>query len=155
MRDIAELSIYYQNFVVEREIPSLEQLAEFQARHGIKLPDDYVAFIRSINGGIPTLNFFTNEECEFVVETFHHLSLIDDQDDCYNISIASAWPSEDLGRTLIAIAGDGSGDQLVFDLSLGPQVRLWRHDDGQQPVIIAASFADFIDRLEPEPEDDQ
>lgn len=155
MRELAELGIYYQNCVIERPIPSLDEIAEFQARQGVALPADYLQFLRTINGGAPTLNFFENDEAAFAIEAFHYLALESDPDDSYSIAVASEWPCEELGRKVIAIAGDGSGDQLIIDPSQGPEVRLWRHDDGSEPEILASSFEALLAGLKPDPDEDE
>ncbi|MGZ0701870.1 SMI1/KNR4 family protein [Pseudomonas piscis] len=155
MRELSELGIYYQNCVIERPVPSLDEIAEFQARHGVTLPEDYVKFLRTVNGGAPTLNFFESDDAEFAIEAFHYLALQSDANDCYSIAVASEWPSEELGRQVIAIAGDGSGDQLIIDPSLGPEVRLWRHDDGSQPEILAPRFEALLAGLKPDQQDDE
>ncbi|EKE67535.1 SMI1/KNR4 family protein [Gallaecimonas xiamenensis] len=147
MRDVSELNIYYQNKVVEKPVPSDSDILSFEKKYGVKLPEDYVSFIQTVNGGAPSLNLYVDDDMEFDVEAFYFLSLEADEEDYYSVIAASQWPTESIGRTVIAIAGDGSGDQLIFDLSLGQEVRLWRHDEEEEPEIIAASFSDFLSKL--------
>jgi len=57
----------------------------------------------------------------------------------------------------VAVAGDGSGDQLVIDFGAPvPSVGWWRHDalEGEPKVVrVAASFSELLEKLCEPPDD--
>ena len=155
MRDLTELGIFYRGKVIERKPATLIDIAEFEKKHGVKLPTDYISFVSKMNGGTPTLNWLETKGKEaFELEAFYHLS--GDDTDYYSVSRASKAPSEALGRTVVAIAGDGSGDELILDpTAASAKVKWWRHDTRDEPELVAESFADLLDKLVKSPYSDE
>jgi hypothetical protein len=50
----------------------------------------------------------------------------------------------------VAIAPDGSGDQLVLDPTDGWRVLWWRHDE-HSTCVVASSFSELLDKLRADP----
>ena len=154
MRDVCTLGIRSKGKAVTRPEPDATGVAEFERRLGAQLPEDYKAFLRVANGGCPAVNWLETRAGPFQIEAFYSLS--PDQEDHYSVSRASRWPARDLGRKVVAVAGDGSGDQLLLDyVSDPPIVSWWQHDHGknEQPIPIAPNFSDFLDLLVVPPPD--
>ena len=61
----------------------------------------------------------------------------------------SKWPSRDLGREVVAIAGDGAGDQLIFLAPGDPAVYWWKHDEHLPPIRMASSFTELLRLIRP------
>lgn len=157
MRDLSEIGFSYPGLIRERPAPSEEQLAITEERVGQRLPDDYRQFLARQNGGVPGLCCFTavdpeyDDEEDFVLEAFYYVD--GSGEDYYDVESASESPSELLEEEVVAIAGDGSGDQLLLRLVDGAwQVQWWRHDQEPGDFHVADSFSELLDMLGPEPE---
>jgi hypothetical protein len=78
------------------------------------------------------------------VECFHGLGGED-----YEVEGQSKWPSHDLGREVVAIAGDGAGDQLIFLAPGDSAVYWWKHDLRVPPMRMASSFTELLRLIRP------
>lgn len=125
------------------------RLAEIEALLGAPLPADYRAFLQTQNGGCPRRAAFDADGERFVLECYYHAG---ERQAVYELEKNAARVSAAIGRPVLAIAGDGSGDQLIYDPQRGPGLWWWRHDSDAQ-VFVAASFAAF-DAMLVEPDDD-
>jgi hypothetical protein len=161
----------YHRKVVRRPPATGDQIAAVEARFG-PLPVDYKGFLLSVNGGAPrakhapALDDLEPEADDpgrcvveypdysrgvervfsFEVEDFHGLG---PPADIYEVEYASGWPSRYLGREVVAIAGDGAGDQLIFLAPGDPAVYLWAHDKEVPPVRMKSSFTELLRFVRP------
>jgi hypothetical protein len=149
----------YEKKVIRRAPATDAQIAVVEARFG-PLPADYKRFLQSVNGGAPAALKHgpapdpsdNPRECVIVhpehnslgVECFHGLGGQD-----YEVEEQSKWPSSDLGREVVAIAGDGSGDQLIFLAAGDPAVYWWKHDELVPPIRMASSFTELLRLIRP------
>lgn len=147
MRELEEIGFSYRGVLRERPPPSPAQFAITESRVGAPLPFDYKAFLQRQNGGIPGLNFVRLADDAFVIECFNYLDGA--KEDSYDVEAASEWPSEDLGEQVVAIACDGSGDQLLLRRADDAwRVDWWRHDEDEY-LRVATSFSQLLELLEP------
>jgi hypothetical protein len=149
------LTFSYMNMIVPHSPPTAADWKRIETRIDAALPPDYKAFIIKQNGGIPSKCVAAFGGHEFWIETFYHVG--HDVDDGYNCESQSTWVSEALGVQALAIAGDGSGDQLVLQVSKGKsQIMWWAHDaeDDKSMLPIATSFTDLLARLEAAPQEE-
>jgi hypothetical protein len=149
----------YEKKVIRRAPATDAQIAVVEARFG-PLPADYKRFLQSVNGGAPAALKHdpaadpTDDprECVVVhpehdplgVECFHGLGGED-----YEVEEQSRWPSRDLGREVVAIAGDGAGDQFIFLAPGDPAVYWWKHDVRVPPIHMASSFTELLRLIRP------
>jgi len=145
---------------MRRRAPATDaQIAVVEARFG-PLPADYKHFLQSVNGGAPAAlkhgpapdptddprecAVVHPEHDAFRVECFHGLG-----GEHYEVDDMSKWPSEDLGREVVAIAGDGFGDQLIFLAPGDPAIYWWIHDERVPPKRMASSFTELLRLIRP------
>jgi hypothetical protein len=67
----------------------------------------------------------------------------------YEVEYQSKWPSRNLGREVVAIAGDGAGDQLIFLVPGDPAVYWWRYEERSPPTHMASSFSELLRLIRP------
>jgi hypothetical protein len=127
-----------------------EQLAWVETRFG-PLPRDYRRFLATVNGGVPVPGFLDHATYSFEIECFNGLGA---PYDAYSVESRSRRPSERLGRPVVAIAGNGAGDQLIIRAPSDPAIYQWLHDEEVEPVRMASSFTELLSLLVPGPEDD-
>jgi len=126
------------------------QIASFEKRNGIALPDDYRAFLRDCNGGEPKL-------CEFAVPGWNilvvHFFLGLDVDEDYELQQNTDAVADVSNSDFIPIAVDAGG-WYVFLRVKGPGSGavffIDTKKEDAEPIKIAASFTDFASRLAPE-----
>jgi len=157
----------YARMVVRLPPATDAQIAAVQARFG-ELPADYRRFLQSVNGGsprakgAPALDDLVDPDADdpgrcvvdhpnpihsFEVECFNGLG--DAAHDAYSVEACSRWPSRDLGREVVAIAGNGCGDQLIFLAPGDPAVYQWIHDQLVPPVRMSSSFSELLRLVTP------
>lgn len=147
MRDFKEIGVSYVGKIIERKAPSAAEIKQLEQTLGTKLLKSYKQFLKKANGFVPSLNSFSVEDNAWSLECFYHVS--SELTHGYNVAAQSEWASEVLARPVIAIAGDGSGDQLIFDPMQNPEaLYMWTHDSSQQPVKVADNLEAFLDMLE-------
>ncbi|MBN2197443.1 MAG: SMI1/KNR4 family protein, partial [Polyangiaceae bacterium] len=147
-RRASDIGFAYGGLLRERPGPTPEQWARIEARVGA-LPEDYKAFLEIQNGGTPRLPYLPIAEDGFLVECLNYVDGAGE--DIYDVERASVRPSEDLGEEVVAIAPDGSGDQLILRrVDSDWRVQWWRHDEGTTEDV-AMSFSDLLDLLEADP----
>eukprot|EP01104_Vermistella_antarctica_P002423 TRINITY_DN12666_c0_g1_i1.p1 TRINITY_DN12666_c0_g1~~TRINITY_DN12666_c0_g1_i1.p1 ORF type:complete len:182 (+),score=14.45 TRINITY_DN12666_c0_g1_i1:143-688(+) len=149
--------VHYPGLVKPLSAPTSDDYERTERRVGFPLPDDYRRFIDQFNGCAPKRTHVDG----FWVECFNHVR--EEKYECdrsryYNIEKASEWPSEDLGEEVVAIAGDGCGDALIFRRcrrgSQGPQchIQWWYHDEDRQDDVCD-TFTQLLELLkDPPPE---
>ena len=126
-----------------------EQLARLETRFG-PLPRDYRRFLATVNGGVPVPGFLDHRRYSFEVECFNGLGA---PYDAYSVEARSQWLGERLGRQVVAIAGNGAGDQLILHAPGDPAIYLWIHDEEVELVRMASSFTELLTVLVPGPKD--
>jgi SMI1 / KNR4 family (SUKH-1) len=149
----------HEKKVIRRAPATDAQIAVVEARFG-PLPADYKRFLQSVNGGAPAALkhgpapdptddpracvVVHPERYPFGLECFYGLG-----GEHYEVEDQSKWPSSDLGREVVAIAGDGAGDQLIFLASGDPAVYWWKHDERVPPIRMASSFTELLRLIRP------
>jgi len=156
----------YANKVVRRAPATDAQITGVETRFGGALPADYRRFLQSVNGGSPMAvgvqppadpNADDPRRClvghpaypfpdyAFEVECFYGLG----SPDAYDVESYSAWPSEVLGREVVAIAGNGYGDHLLLLAPGDPAVYQWIHDEDVPTLRMASSFTELLSLVRP------
>jgi SMI1 / KNR4 family (SUKH-1) len=135
--------------VVQLPPATEEQLAQLEARFG-PLPRDYRRFLATVNGGVPVPGFLDHPTRSFEIECFNGLGA---PYDAYSVESRSRRPGERLGRPVVAIAGNGAGDQLILRAPSDAAIYQWLHDEDIEPVRMAPSFTALLSVLVPGPED--
>ena len=133
-----------------------EDLAAFETRHALQLPEDYRRFLLAHNGGVPIPNTI-----DFVAQGAPTSS---DVSAFYGLHAGEAWASlawhMDIfeGRIPpdgLPIAGDSGGNQYVLIVrgARRGQVFFWDHEGETDPPgeenmsLVAASFTAFTGKL--------
>ena len=149
----AEQQYTYPGVLRRRPAATEAQLTRIEARLKRPLPADYRAFLTTHNGGSPSRCMFEADGETFRLECFHGVGE-PRRSDAYNVETVSAGVREVLGHEVLAIAGDGSGDQLIYDPTRGPGLWWWRHDDDDDGPAVAPSFTALNAMLREAPDDD-
>ena len=126
---------------------SIEDVAAFEARHNILLPEEYREFLLRNNGGVPYPNSCkTISGADVVVARFlsiHAASNIDNLDQrCWS----SAWPSDD-NLKMIQIGYDIGAQELMLGVQGTHQNEVYLVI-GNDAHLCARSFDDFLSKLE-------
>jgi hypothetical protein len=138
----------YFNRIVQLPPATDDQIAVVEARFG-ELPTDYRYFLKTVNGGRPSRTFIDVPGWSFDIECFNGVG--GDPTGPYAVERRSARTSEVLDRQVVAIAGNGAGDQLIFLSADDPAVYQWIHDEDVPPVPMAPSFTDLLAMLREPP----
>lgn len=134
----------YANLVKPLPGATDKQLAAIEGHLGGALPSDYADFLRGLNGGCPQPSVVGKPHDGFNIEAFYGAG---SRSDACDVLKASQRASKNAGRAVVAIAGDGSGDQLVFLKPGDSAVYHWSHDDDAKPRRVAKSFSDLLSSL--------
>lgn len=153
MRDPKDIGFGYGGVLRERPAPSPTQIRKIEDRVGAELPADYKAFMATQNGGAPVLNFVALADDDgYLLECLHYID--GDESDIYDVERASRRPSAGLGEQVVAVAADGSGDQLILRIVNDEwRAQWWRHDEEPSISDVAPSFSDLLNMLTAQPED--
>jgi hypothetical protein len=150
MRDVRELNINEGGRPVQRPAPTNEQIAAFEARFGLELPEEYLLLLQASNGGHPEVDSFrpvrTAETGFWGVNRFYHLA--DNKTDPEGVWFATEEWQAATQRKLVSVANDGSGNQIVLSYETSPPcVLVCIHDEGFRMVYVADTFSQFLDLL--------
>ncbi|WP_375580439.1 SMI1/KNR4 family protein [Marivirga tractuosa] len=111
--------------------PTTSDIKTFEKKYGLQLPEDYIDYLLTHNGGSPEACLFTkNKELGYLIlNEFYGLLTIDDQDDlAYNLGIFDGR----IPKRCIAIGGDPGGNQYCLDVSntasIG-HIYFWDHEE--------------------------
>lgn len=119
---------------------------------GASLPEDYISFIRTADGGHPELDTFVlNPETDsaFGVDAFYSFS----NPAVENIKTAIERWGRTLGKKMLPIGHDGGDNQFYLNLNEQPaSVWIFLHDEGNARVKLADSLAQFIATLDTNPD---
>ena len=123
------------------------------AKVGRPLPEAYIRFIRTVDGGCPEVNTFYVEgedpDNYFGVNGFYSFGE-DGYDDI--MSAIDDWKIV-LGKRAVPIADDGGGNQIYLDMNDAvPSVWLYLHDEDELKLKVADSFEEFIASLMIDPD---
>jgi hypothetical protein len=133
--------------LVIRSAPTQAQIRAFESRFDVKLPDDYLSFLRFSNGGHPKCGSFESpsgdEPSFWTINLFYHLE--DERDDLEGLWGATDEWQPFLPPKTIPIGDDGCGNQIALSCETG-SVHLCLHE-GMHLIPIASSFSDFLDLL--------
>jgi len=151
VRNLSELNINEGGRPVGREAPPKEIIDSFESKTGLKIPQDYQEFLRFSNGGHPELDSVNGAGGQFAVNSFYHLTADARGPESLWYAVEHWRPI--LGSMAIPFANDGGGNQFFLDLlTQPPRVKMCVHDEGMRIIDISASFSEFIDSLELDPE---
>ncbi|HEY7223403.1 MAG TPA: SMI1/KNR4 family protein [Micromonosporaceae bacterium] len=140
----------YAKKIVPLPPATADQLAVVETAFG-PLPSEYRRFLSTVNGGAPVPCFLDfPSRHEFEIECFYGVGA---PSDAYSVEYRSASVSERMGQTVVAIAGDGFGDQLILLRPGDPAVYQWVHDEQIPPIRMAPSFPALLAALVPAPKD--
>ena len=155
--------LFQMNSVIE-PIPTDEDINKREQSWRLKLPIDYINFLKKYNACIPIKKSFNCNNHSYAIVRF--LGIISNWSDSelgwYDISVVASGieerltDNEDLvGLELLPIAELFAGDYLCLNLKKNqdfPTVCIWNHEESDEfmPVIyeVADSFGKFIDMLE-------
>ena len=155
MRNLAELNLNEMGKRVERAAPTTEMVTIFENEFSVTLPPEYINFLMYCNGGHPELNLVVpmrrTDIAALSVDHFFYLD--EDREGPLSLwAVARAWRTS-LGEKRIPIATDGGGNPFILDMSDSiPKVSICLHDEDFTVVEVAASFSEFIDHLELDPD---
>lgn len=159
MRDVGELGIRWFDDPPPGP-PTGSELAAFEKKFGVKLPEDYLAFLRRANGGSPTLRRFNADGEEWSIEEFYRLApprlptredvglAADDEFDFGNLWHETEDLRERVGGRLVPIASDAFGNIFALDCraSSAPVVVV-DFGDNRRQRHIADAFSEFLSLL--------
>jgi hypothetical protein len=151
MRDLREININDGGQPVTRPAPTPEQIARFERRHGVTLPDEYVALLKHANGGHPELDTFWPAHLDgpWSVNDFYPL----DDGREFSVDWHMVHWAPYIGERTVPIGRDGGDNQIFLDLNdPSAPVRLCIHDEDFRVIDVAPSFAEFIDLLHVNPD---
>lgn len=129
----------------------IEYIRSAEDEIGVRLPESYVEFILSTNGGIPGYRYFNSDRGPQVVERF--LSFVPDYKEndlgVYDVEVVWTQIWDRLSSGLCPFAALFAGDFLCFERD--GAVVLWDHElsEYRSPALtpVAESFADFLEML--------
>lgn len=132
-------------------------LGDFEKRSGLKLPHEYVTFLKRYNGGRPESNNVELKGCELEacsVEAFFGVNL----DTTNNIADNYELLKKRIPKECVPIADVSGGNIICINLSKGKNgyIYLWDHDvellHGENITIdnmylVAKSFIEFLNMI--------
>jgi hypothetical protein len=142
MRDLSEIGISHDPYADPP--PATAELVErFERDFRIKLPGDYVRFLREVNGGRPQLDF---AEPGYCVDNLYPIAGNGDEGDLlWAVKHSLDWA---LDPQQVPIGQDACGGYYSLDLSQNgaPVMLLELHSDSPA-TRVADLFGEFIDSL--------
>ena len=122
-----------------------------EARLGRRLPETYLQFIRSANGGHPEAgSFFLNASPDASVSVDWFYSLGDAG--IYSLDKALDDWAQVLGPFMLPIGRDGGGSQFYISLD-SPSGSVWYYShEGAERTQLAESFDEFLQQLQVHPD---
>lgn len=134
---------------------NLNQLDKFNNKLSIKLPEDYVIFLKEYNGGQPEDNIVKldfDKSSSFIITTFFGIETEEDIDDIqWHMKILE----DRIPKGYIPIAGTEGGDIICMNLNSEGwgYIYLWVHEE-ESIIRFAHSFNEFIEMINPHNPDD-
>lgn len=146
--NISRLNINVNGIKAPGFAGSDEAFQAVSARLGTSLPQEYMDFIREVDGGHPEIgSFYRQDDRKNIyggVDWFYTFF----NPDIESIHTAlDAWGKR-LGAHSLPIGRDGGGNQIYLDLDTHPaSVWLYLHDEDEARIRLADSLGDFLDGL--------
>lgn len=141
-------------------LPTREELVSFEARHGLKLPEDYRNFLLKVNGGMPSPSLCLwpdGGDFVAVVYGFHHAEEW--------MRLEQAMTEFDVvasGYLPVAISNGGNYFLLSLKEADAGSIHFWDHElEDVDPVMfeelvqVAPSFSHFVNNLVEAPAEDE
>ncbi|OJH33946.1 SMI1/KNR4 family protein [Cystobacter ferrugineus] len=134
-----------------------EEIAKVEKELEVIFPDDYRAFLRKSQGGMPAqTDFKLRDPRKTTAAVGMFLSTAPGRDSDYIVSAAKIL-SDRLPPAVVPVAIGPGGDYVVLDLrEARPRVLYWHHERAGEPAeftFVSDSFAGFIGQLyEPDAE---
>lgn len=156
--------MYKQDQSIIYPLPTDALLQEREVAWRVKLPDDYMEFIKRKNGFRPSKNLFSLTNRSFLIERF--LSILENTKDnplgMYDIDVVMSQLDERLfvhedilGFELIPIVALYGGDFLCLNYledTENPSICIWYHEESYElePAIelVAINFTEFLVMLQ-------
>lgn len=157
MRDLAELQM-----LPRRRNPfppaSDQQLDEFESHFAVKLPLEFRQFLMNCNGGRTSVCEYVDHTGLCGVNDFHGLgtrSADDAQARDGSFDVGNLWGETrvhrpHVGERGVPFARDAGSNQLFLDYVVDPPRVSRLIASTRQSYVIAESFGQFIDMLQPE-----
>lgn len=151
MRNLVELNINEGGEAVRRAPPSPEIISAFEREFNVSLPSEYLELLMYSNGGHPELDTIKpmgrTDIDDWGVNHFCYLD--EDREGVESLWVETKYWRPILGEKQIPFAADGGGNPFILDLVATPsRVVGCLVDEDFALVELAASFEEFIDRLE-------
>lgn len=125
-----------------------DEIKEFEETLGLRLPDDFKAFLLEYNGGRPVNNIHP------AVNTDIHWMLGLNKDPLWSSLYFNVETyANRLPKSTIPIAGDSGGNLFVMRLDETDygMIGFWTHDTGSGIIEpLASSFMEFTNQLIPD-----
>jgi len=151
MRDLKELNINDGGRPVKRPPPTDADFLFFEQNTGLLVPPDLRCLLMFSNGGGPELDAVGGASGAFSIDTFFHLTSDDFGTESMWYAVKHWRPI--LGDFALPFGQDGGGNQFFLDLSVDPpRVNLCLHDESMRILNISASFEEFVNSLELDPD---
>lgn len=137
------------------------EVAGFEQRLGLTLPDDYRRFLLEVNGGYPA-----NENMRFAHHVLHRLfSLADKENESNDLETCAGWARWVLPHADLLLIGFAEGTPILLAHTGSHRGEVWSQDttdprpEGANPRVLwhdrrdmtklADSFEEFMRKLEP------
>jgi hypothetical protein len=145
------------------DAPSAQRISKIEDCYNIKLPESYLEFLKSNNGGIPEVNSVEINRYPFVIERF--LPISEDPKVCgigdCDVVIVMSQIEERLtdnpecaGCEIFPIAALFSGDFVCLDYRTdknAPSVCVWDHEESDflspKTHTVSDNFSEFINQI--------
>jgi hypothetical protein len=145
------------------DAPSAQRISKIEDSYNIKLPESYLEFLKSNNGGIPEVSSFEVNQYPLVIERF--LPISEDPKMCdigdYDAVVVMSQIEERLtdnpdcvGSEIFPIAALFSGDFVCLDYRTDknePSVCVWDHEGSDflspKTYAIADNFSEFLKQI--------
>lgn len=123
----------------------MENIADMETEYGIKLPDQYKAFLYKYNGGYTPKTTLNAKKIKTDITGFYGFT-----DKNNNLSFSNVlrcgFGEELIDKLLLPIATNSFGDYIVMNVSEKKcgEIFFVYHDKPQKEIIVSSDFNNFI-----------